>query len=329
MTVKDKPFKPMRSIAPSVKYPIAYPKLMSRKYDGIRCCIYGGRALTKSGKPINNNHIRTWLEANIPDGVDGELISGPPDIESCYGTTFSAVQTIKGTPEFSFYVFDICTNLKDGAQERKSQLKVMCNGLDKRVIFVEQTMVHNDAQMQALYEKYISEGYEGAVLVKPDGKYLYGRGTPVTQTQLKLKPEEDFEAEILGAYEAEFNGNEAFTNEVGETKRSSHAENKTGKGMVGGYHVRDVLTNEVFKVGAGRMKHPERIAEWEAILANPNHRKGEFLKYRAMTYGTMTNGAARQGRWIGWRDKTDMEPVEARNSVCKCSGSCSCIMESV
>lgn len=317
-----KVFKPMRSIAPTVEHPIRYPKLMSRKLDGIRCCKYNGKALTKSGKPINNLHIRAWIEANVPDGFDGELISGSPDIETCYGTTFSAVQTIKGTPDFSFYVFDLCNNVIDRAIVRKFKLREMCKTLDKRVIYVEQHTVENNVQMEALYAQYLSEGYEGGILVDPAGMYLYGKSSPKQQTQLKLKPQEDYEGEILDTYEAEYNGNEAFTNEVGETKRSTHAENKIGKGMVGGYRIRDVLTGEVFKVGAGKQTHPERVAEWEAVLADPNHRKGQFLKYRAMNYGTMTNGAARHGRWIGWRDKTDMEPVTCCKVTGKPSGDC-------
>jgi DNA ligase-1 len=254
--------------------------------------------------------MRVWLESNVPNGIDGELISGKPDIETCYGTTFSAVMTQNGTPEFAFYVFDLC-NSSDVAIARKAWLKTVCIALDNpRIIFVEQDIVSNDEQMLELYEKYLSEGYEGAILVDPDGLYKYGKATPKSQEQIKLKPEEDFEGEILETLEAMLNENEAYTNDVGETKRSTHAENKSGKGMVGGYRVRDVLTNTIFKVGAGKMTHAERIAEWEAYVLNPLHRKGGYLKYRSMSYGAMTNDGARHGRWIGWRDKADMNPED-------------------
>lgn len=300
----------MRSIAPSDKYPITYPKLCSRKLDGIRCCMHNGKAVTKSGKPIPNHHIREWLEANVPDGVDGELISGRPDVETCYGTTFTAVMTQAGTPEFSFHVFDLSNEPYLVSQYRKARLNDMFGSSTGRIFVVEQTVVYNESEMQNEYNKYISEGYEGAILVDPHSLYLFGRSSPKAQQQMKLKPEDDFEARILGVYEGQTNNNEAYTNDVGETQRSTHAENKVGNSMVGGYNVEDVLTGVRFNVGPGKMTHSERIAEWQATLLNPQHRIGDYLKYRSMSYGSMTNGAARHGRWIGWRDKTDMNPED-------------------
>ena len=310
----DKLFKPMRSIAPDAKYPVTYPKLASPKLDGIRCCIHKGKALTKSGKPLPNLHTRAWLEANVPEGVDGELIMGNPMLETCYGDTFSAVMTIKGEPDFSFYVFDLCDSPED-ARHRKTVLKLVCDGLDRRVVFVEQITVWTDEQAGSEYAKWIGMGYEGMMLVDPASKYLYGRASPKAQQQLKFKPQADFEGEILETLEAMQNDNEAYTNEVGETERSQHQENKTGKGMVGGYRVRDVLTGVIFKVGAGKLTHLQRLAEWTAHLANPQHRLNTYLKYRCMDYGTMTNGAARHGRWIGWRDVTDMNPEDIKEQV--------------
>lgn len=310
-----KVFKPMRSIAPEAKYPIRFPMLGSPKFDGIRACKYEGKALTKSGKPIANHHIRNWIEANVPDGFDGELISGLPTVETCYGTTFSAVMTQEGEPDFHFYVFDLCDELELPAKERKAKLREMCKTLDSRVIFVEQTELEDEKQVANLYEYFLSLGYEGMMLVDPAGFYKYGKATAKSQEQLKLKPHADFEAVILSTYEAEINLNEKFTNEVGESKRSTHADNKTGKGMIGGYRVKDVLTGAYFNVSAGKMLHVERIAEWEALLRNPKHREGSYLKYRAMSYGTMTNGGARHGRWIGWRDVTDMNPEDVKESA--------------
>lgn len=311
----SKLFKPMRSVEPSVDHPIRYPMLGSPKYDGIRCCKYQGKALTKSGKPVPNHHIRNWIEANVPDGFDGELISGSPTLETCYSTTFSAVMTQAGEPDFSFYAFDVCDNLEMRARERKIYVKALCMVQDVRVIFAEQEVINSDAELEAYYSKCLILGYEGVVLVNPMGLYKYGKSTAKEQTQLKLKPHADYEGKILETFEAMHNDNEAFSNEVGETKRSTHAENKTPAGRVGGYLVEDVTTKAIFKVGAGRMKHLEATEEWLAHLANPMRRIGSYLKYRSMSYGTMTNGAARHGRWIGWRDVADMTPEDLEGKV--------------
>ena len=54
---------------------LSFPLLATPKLDGIRCLKIGGRALTRSFKPdLQPLHTREWIEANLPDGVDGELI---------------------------------------------------------------------------------------------------------------------------------------------------------------------------------------------------------------------------------------------------------------
>jgi len=295
--------KPMRSCAPSGKYPIRFPKLISRKLDGIRCAIDEGKAITKSGKPIPNKFIREWLEANVPDGLDGELLVGNPADEGVYGRTFSAVMSHAGEPEFSFHVFDLANEPDLDATERLSALAVMVNNLHlKQVVLVDQYLCHSQADVDRSYAQFIEEGYEGAILKDPAGPYIEGRSTPKNQIQLKLKPESDWEARIISVYEAETNNNEAYTNEVGETKRSTHAENKVGNGMCGGFIATDLTTGLQIRVAAGRLTHAERTEIWN----NQASYVGKLAKYRSMSYGTMTNGQPRHGRWIGWRAEEDM-----------------------
>jgi DNA ligase-1 len=47
------------------------------------------------------------------------------------------------------------------------------------------------------------------------------------------------------------NGNEATTNELGRTKRSSHKGNKSGKGRMGALRVKDIHTGVEFELGTG------------------------------------------------------------------------------
>ena len=53
---------------------LSFPVLATPKLDGIRCLKIDGRALTRSFKPVSNRSTREWIEANLPDGLDGELI---------------------------------------------------------------------------------------------------------------------------------------------------------------------------------------------------------------------------------------------------------------
>lgn len=305
-------FKPMRSCAPDFeKFPIeGLEFLMSRKLDGIRFVKYQGKALSKSMKPIANDFIRNWIEVNVPEWVDGEIIVGQPNLgELTYNNTIRGVATIKGEPDFKLYLFDIADDTAGSAEERMKLLKSTVNAggeWTKRVVVVEQTLVKSVDQVEAEYQKYLAEGYEGAILKDPAGLYKYGRCTPKARTQLKLKPEDDADAEILSLYEALHNSNEAFTNELGETDRTSHQENKYGNGMLGGFRVKDCVTGVVFNVAAGVLKHDERKAIWESYLGSPEKFTGEFIKYRSMSYGVLEGGAPRHPRFYAWRAGFDV-----------------------
>ena len=76
---------------------LSFPVLATPKLDGIRCLKIDGRALTRSFKPVSNRFTRGWIEANLPDGLDGELI--------VRGTTFSEtaghIGRESGEPDFT------------------------------------------------------------------------------------------------------------------------------------------------------------------------------------------------------------------------------------
>jgi DNA ligase 1 len=292
-------FKPMRSVAPDYeKFPLTFPKLMSPKLDGIRLCKYQGNVVTKSGKQIPNLFVRNWCNQHLPEGFDGELIVGDPNLDTTYNTTFRGVMTIAGDPDFRFYVFDLIGDA--GAEKRLEQIhSILYYNPQPRIIPVQQCMVHNLSDVDRLYNEFLEQGYEGAILKNPEGLYKFGRSTPKCQTQLKLKPEEDFDAQVVAFEEAMHNGNVAFVNEVGETDRSTHKENLSGLGMVGGIWVRDKEGKE-FKISPGKLTHPERVQVWQ----NKESLIGHWLKYRSMTYGV--KDAPRHGRFLCWRDVSDV-----------------------
>ena len=81
---------------------LRFPVLATPKLDGIRCLKIEGRALTRSYKPISNRFVREWIEANLPDGVDGELMLRG----GTFNATTSAIGRESGEPDFVFHVFD-------------------------------------------------------------------------------------------------------------------------------------------------------------------------------------------------------------------------------
>lgn len=283
--------KPQLSSAPESA--ITYPKLASLKLDGIRAITYNNQVLSRSLKPIPNLHIQQLLSPL--HGLDGELIVGPPNAVDVYRTTNSAVMSINGNPDFTYYVFDV-PNHPGQLSKRLEHLNTL--QLPSFVKILRQTTVSSDEELNAYYAQSLQEGYEGLILRNADSSYKHGRCTAKSQDSLKLKPVEDNDAIILGAFEALENLNEAFTNELGRTSRSSHAENKVGKGMLGGFYCRDLATGVEFKCSPGVLTHAERTELWGQDLA------GKIVKYRSLTIGV--KDLPRHPRFAGWRDGIDL-----------------------
>lgn len=273
------------------------PLFMSAKLDGIRALATGTELLSRSLKPIPCKAV-VDLFKEYKD-YDGELIYGEPNGENVYNETFSGVMTIEGTGEnVRFFVFDHVAVPADEYIQRMSRIQAHT---DKRVYMVPQKLVKTFDEVLELEEQLLQQGFEGAMLRRPKAPYKFGRATAKSLDLMKVKREEDTEGLILSVYEAMQNNNEAFTNELGQTDRSSHAENKEGKGMCGGF-VLKLADGTVTKVSAGRFNHKERIVIW-------NHRdilvsKSTFIKFRHFPYGRIEK--PRQGRALGFRDPIDM-----------------------
>ena len=262
----------------------------SPKLDGIRALGIDGILKARSLKPIPNKFIQEELAKQGVDKLDGELIVGAPNAEDVYRSTFSGVMSIEGTPEFTFYVFDFLAD----APYKGRLAKLASSG---RVKVLEQVQLASLDEIYAYETKNLEAGYEGIMLRRPDAPYKFGRATAKSLDLMKVKREEDSEAEVVEIYPAYENMNEAYTNELGHTDRTTHAENKVAKDMVGGF----VLSKDgkTFKCSAGKFNHAEREAIWKAR----DNYLGKLLKYRSFAYGVLN--APRFPRALGWRDEMD------------------------
>lgn len=285
--------KPNLAETPDPKYSLTFPKLASPKLDGIRGLTQYGTTTTRQLKPVPNAALREVL-ATV-QGLDGELIYGPSNADDVYHRTYSAVMTEDGTTEgITFYVFDTLDTTKPYS-ERYADLQAM--SLPPMIKILQQTVINNEEELKAYYESMLEQGYEGAILRNPTAMYKEGRSTAKSQDMLKFKPFIDSEAVVTGVYEAMHNGNVAFKNELGQTDRSSHKENLTGKGMIGGLLAE--YQGQTIRIAAGKLRHDERTA----IFEKPELVIGKLSKFRHLPVGV--KDAPRHARHIGWRSPID------------------------
>lgn len=280
-----------------------YPCYASPKLDGIRASVVNGQLLSRSLKPIPNKHVSTILSKPIYEGFDGELIAGSVTAENVFSNTTSHVMSHDKVFDFTYYVFDLHDSER-GFDVRNVALTARMKGGSGiapgvLVVCLPQTILHNEAELAEYEAATVGAGYEGVILRKMGGLYKYGRSTTNSGELLKVKRFTDGEATIIGFEEQMFNGNEATTNELGRTKRSSHQAGKIGKGTLGALIVRDVGTGVEFNVGTG-LNDEARQLVWD----NRSGHAGLLIKYKSFEVGVKTK--PRHPVFIGFRDTRDM-----------------------
>lgn len=294
-------FKPMLAAPIEDMSKLKYPLYASIKYDGIRATMQGGKLLSRTLKPIPNREIQKMF-AHLPEGFDGELMFGNPAAKTVFQETTSVVMSHdKQAAGVKFYAFDQFSELP--FDERMDGVYTQVFDMDdSNVEQVFQRLIKNEKELLELEQSVLNLGFEGLILRSIDGPYKEGRSTEKQGWLLKLKRFIDAEAKIIGFAEEQENTNEATTNELGRTARSSAKAGMVGKGTLGAFDV--VGTNDQFKgvefaVGSG-MTADQKKDFWK----RRKQLMGKFLKYKYFPIGTKDK--PRLPIFLGIRDKADM-----------------------
>lgn len=274
---------------------LRFPLLASAKLDGIRAVVRDGVVYSRSNKPIPSNYVQEKFKHL--DYADGELIVGEPTAKDAYRNTTSHVMAYdKRDFDVRFYAFDHILQPTRPYSNRHAKLHFDSLRTPGFIIH-EQHVVTCLSTLLSLEERLLDLGYEGLILRDPNAPYKYGRSTVNEGYLLKLKRFTDADFEVVGFEERMHNGNEATINELGRTKRSSHQENKIGRGDLGAIIVRH--GDSTFNVGTG-FDDSERTIIWrdrESYL-------GKVAKVKYFAIGM--KDAPRHPVFLGWRDKSDI-----------------------
>lgn len=286
-------FKPM--LASPVDFSkLSYDDLyLSPKLDGIRAIVLDGVVMSRSLKPIPNENVQKRFRHL--EYYDGELIVGPANSPTVYRDTNSGVMSKDGDPDVTFHVFDHVEAPELDYLLRWNRLRHN-DGL--RVVEQRQVLSYED--MLDTEEMYLDNGYEGVMLRKgvgPNSKYKFGRATAKSNSLLKLKRFTDSEFQIVGFEERMHNGNEAFTDELGRTKRSSHQENKVGRGDLGAL----VLDHPAGSFTCGTGFDDALRSE---IWASRDRYLGQWVKVKHFEIGSKDK--PRFPVFLGFRDERDL-----------------------
>jgi DNA ligase-1 len=269
--------------------------LLSAKLDGIRAIVINGVVLSRSLKPIPNKHVQT-LFGHL-EHYDGELICGQPFAHDVYRKTNSAVMSIEGEPDVTFYAFDHVEESDADYLTRWERLED-----SDGVVVLPQFEVSCREDIEGLELTHLDQGYEGVMLRKSRGpnsrSTSIGRATAKSCTLLKVKRFQDSEARITGFEELHSNQNEATTDALGHTVRSNHQANMRPMGTLGAL-VCVTVEGVEFKIGSG-FDAATRQTLWNSRFDLLD----AWVKYKHFPVGVLD--APRFPIFLGIRDAVDL-----------------------
>jgi DNA ligase-1 len=268
---------------------VKFPLYAMPKVDGVRALSPEGKILGRSLKRFDNPFLAQRFDGELFKGFDGELALGEWTSSSlCRDTTgFVNRKTPKpGKPveaDVYWWIFDDVSEEGLPYRERYSRLQDRVEDLISKgydfIRFVPMVVVHSVEEILLLEKKWLEQGFEGVILRDPDAKYKNGRSTVNAGGYLRIKRFADAEAKVVRIVEAMENQNEAKTNELGRTERSSHQENMVPKGMVGSLICE--YEGEEITVGAGEMDHSQRIH----YFINQHEIIGKTITFKTFLHG--------------------------------------------
>ena len=258
---------------------VKFPIYVSTKFDGIRALVIDGVVYSRSLKPIRNKHVQKLFGKPEYNGFDGELIVGDIYAKDVFQKTTSGVMSEDGTPDVTYYVFDVFTNNTETYKERLYTLN------DKlvlvqftNVVATQQWYITTEEELTKLLSKEKVKGGEGLIGRNPKGRYKYGRSTPKEQLSIKFKFFEQGEFEVVGFNERMHNTNEQKRDELGYAERSSSKEGMIPMNTLGSLVLK--YGDDTFNCGTGFSD-----ALRDEIWSNQDKYLGKLASIRYMSVG--------------------------------------------
>lgn len=190
----------------------------SRKIDGVRCLMFvkdgeihtssrGGKNYDNSTYHITcNPKLKKFMLDNPTLILDGELYVHGYSLQTLSGLARLKKETDK-CDELQYYIYDvvdtnktfeerleILDHIKDGLQLDFDPNKTFEDG-DLQIQMVPHVKVEGWVQIKKTHDSYVKEGFEGAVIRRPDKKYGVNKRT---NDMVKVKEYQDGEFKIIG-----------------------------------------------------------------------------------------------------------------------------------
>ena len=300
-TAKEIQYKPMLArdwIQSKVKYPCE----IQPKIDGVRGINRNGKLLGRSLKPHANPHVTALFSKEEFHGFDGEIILGSdPTAPDLCRKTSGAMRREYGVECYTWYIFDYLT---DETKDMTYSDRMHClflhfsrlpPELQTDIRIIPRIKCYSAEDLLEYDSKFLDSGFEGSIIRDFTSLYKPGRSDGKMQVW-RIKRFIDAEIIVKGITEGFHNANEAKTNELGRTSRSTNQDNMIPNGTLGSIQgilladVLDVQTGDILlakgldvTVSPGKLTEKERKFYFE----NQEEILGKIVKFKLFPKGTL------------------------------------------
>lgn len=300
------------------------PAWQQPKWDGVRGGFWLPDTFTgRSLKPFKNKALTAFWSQPIFKYLDGELVL-PGAVENtarlCSLTT-GMCNRVAETEVPDLIAFDYLRPdlIAKGATyaDRYGELALLIDHLHEmgdvegdKLRLVESYPVTSFERVLELDDQFLDRGLEGSILRNHLAPHKEGRPSSKVQELMRIKRFIDAEAKVVSLEEAMENTNEAKTNELGRTERSTAKAGLVPKGMVGKLKCElladlalgsvTLKAGQLITVGPGQLTHPERIHYWN----NQHELVGQIIKFKTFPQGVKDK--PRMPLFLSLRSEEDM-----------------------
>ncbi len=298
---------------------LKYPVGVQVKIDGVRALNINGTLTGRSLDPFKGTGITEYFSKPEFKHLDGEMTlnDNPASTDRLCSLTTGAMGKFKGVtemPNLHWFCFDYLADPSLPYETRHKLLEIKLEELaHPRVHLVPLEIVGHPDDLKEMIAQHAAAGYEGTIIRNLNAPAKEGRPSKVLQQLVRVKAWQDTEMLVTGITEGNANTNEAMTNSLGRTERSSAQDGMVPNGRVGsiqGVLLEDCVSNITGQVlfpsglpvtvSKGSMSH----AEAQYYFENPKEIVGHVIKFSHMVHGT--KDLPRMGGYISHRLKEDM-----------------------
>ncbi len=268
----------------------------SEKLDGVRCVFFGGVAYSRSLKPLPNKVLQDLAKkyAMQLEGCDGEVIAGDLYAKDVLQRSVSFCMNDYKEDDFKIYLFD--KFIPGTAWLTRFSTLHMINV--PAVEILEHYLVTSQEFLDEFEARVLSKGGEGVMVRDANAAYKCGRSGTKNPELQKVKRFTDDEFLVVGYTQFEHNANEAKTNELGRTSRSTSKEGKVAVDALGSL-VCQLGGGKTFNVGTG-FTEEQRTLLW----TSRDSLVGKLAKVKYFHYSK--DGVPLLPVFLDFRDERDM-----------------------